>query len=201
VEAFGFGQATGIELDSEAAGDISSLSKKGDIWSATAAFGQGITVTPIQMVTAYAVIANGGKLVKPHVVKEIRRSDGTVVRTEPQVVRQVITKRASTLVGGMLVRVVENGHGKAAGVKGYYVAGKTGTAQLSKANGQGYEENAFIGSFVGYAPVDDPAFVMLTKIDRPKDVTFAESSAAPLFGEIASFLLQYLQIPPDRLVD
>jgi cell division protein FtsI/penicillin-binding protein 2 len=201
VEAFGFGAATGIELDSEAAGDISSISKKGDIWTATASFGQGITTTPIQMAAAYAALANGGKLVKPYVVKEIRRSDGMVVRTEPQVVRQVITKRASTLVGGMLVRVVENGHGKAAGVNGYYVAGKTGTAQISKANGQGYEENAFIGSFVGYAPVDDPAFVMLTKIDRPQDVIFAESSAAPLFGEIASFLLQYLQIPPDRPAD
>ena len=198
VENFGFGAPTGVEIDSEAPGNISSLAKNGDIWSATGSFGQGITATPIQMAAAYAAIANGGKLMKPYVVAEIRRADGSVQKTEPTVVRQVITKRAADLVSGMLVDVVENGHGKKAAVPGYYVAGKTGTAQIAKAGGQGYEQDAFIGSFVGFAPVDDPAFVMLVKIERPKDVQFAESSAAPLFGEIASFLLQYLQIPPDR---
>jgi len=198
VRDFGFGQPAGVELDSEAPGNISSLEKKGDIWSATASFGQGITVTPLQMATAFSVLANGGKLMKPYLVAEARQSDGTVTRTEPTVARQVITKRAATLVGGMLVRVVENGHGKRAGVPGYYVAGKTGTAQISRAGGQGYEKDAFIGSFVGFAPVDDPVFVMAVKIDRPQDVLFAESSAAPLFGDIAAFLLQYMQIPPDR---
>lgn len=198
VENFGFGQASGLQIDSEAAGNISSLRKTGDIWSATASFGQGITVTPIQIVAAYGALANGGKLMKPYIVKEVGTDSGAVTRTEPTVVRQVITKRASTLIGGMLVRVVENGHGKRAGVPGYYVAGKTGTAQISRGDGQGYEKDAYIGSFVGYAPVDDPAFVMLTKIDRPRDVQYAESSAAPLFGDIAGFLLQYMQIPPDR---
>lgn len=197
VRDFGFGQPTGIELDSEVDGNISSLDKKGDIWSATASFGQGITVTPLQMAAAFSALANGGKLMKPYVVAEVRQSDGTVTRTEPTVVRQVITKRAATLVGGMLVRVVENGHGKRAGVPGYYVAGKTGTAQISR-GGSGYEKDAFNGSFIGFAPVDDPAFVMAVKIERPQDVQFAESSAAPLFGDIASFLLQYMQIPSDR---
>ncbi len=198
VQDFGFGSPTGIEMDTEAAGDIEALRKKGDIWSATASFGQGITMTPLQLVNAYAAIANGGKLMKPYVVDSVKSADGTVEKTEPQVVRQVITKRAATLVGGMLVQVVENGHGKRAGVPGYYVAGKTGTAQIPRADGQGYEKDASIGSFAGYAPVDDPAFVMIVKIDRPRDVDWAESSAAPLFGDIAKFLLQYLQIPPDR---
>ncbi len=198
VQGFGFGSPTGIELDTEAAGDVEALRKKGDIWSATASFGQGITMTPLQLVNAYAAIANGGKLMKPYVVDSVKHADGTVEKTEPQVVRQVITKRAATLVGGMLVRVVENGHGKRAGVPGYYVAGKTGTAQIPRPDGQGYDKEASIGSFAGYAPVDDPAFVMIVRIDRPKDVDWAESSAAPLFGDIAKFLLQYLQIPPDR---
>lgn len=198
VESFGFGSPTGIELDTEAAGDVEALRKKGEIWSATASFGQGITATPIQIVTAFGAIANGGKLMAPHVVSEIRRDDGTVEKVEPKAVRQVITKRAAGLMGGMLVNVVERGHGKRAGVPGYYVAGKTGTAQVSRGDGLGYEKNAFIGSFVGYAPVDDPAFVMLVKIDRPRDVDWAESSAAPLFGDIAKFLLQYLEIPPER---
>lgn len=198
IEDFGFGSPTGIELDTEVAGDVESLRRKGEIWSATASFGQGITATPIQIVTAFGAIANGGKLMAPHVVSEIHRADGTVEKIEPKAVRQVITKRASALMGGMLVNVVERGHGKRAGVPGYYVAGKTGTAQVARADGQGYEAHAFIGSFVGYAPVDDPAFVMLVKIDRPRDVDWAESSAAPLFGDIAKFLLQYMEIPPDR---
>lgn len=197
VRDFGFGEPTGIELDTEVGGDISSLSKRGDIWSATASFGQGITVTPLQLVMAYGALANGGKLMRPYIVEEKRFDNGDVVRTEPTDVRQVVTKRTSTLVSGMLVRVVEDGHGKRAAVPGYYVAGKTGTAQIAKSSG-GYESDAFVGSFAGFAPVDDPAFVMAVKIDKPRGVQWAEATAAPLFGEIASFLLQYLQIPPER---
>ncbi|HTK04085.1 MAG TPA: penicillin-binding protein 2 [Candidatus Eisenbacteria bacterium] len=198
VENFGLGSPTGIELDTEASGDIDSLRKKGDIYSATGSFGQGITMTPLQLVAAYGAIANGGKLMKPYIVDSVRHPDGTDEKTEPVVVRQVITKRAAALVGGMLVRVVENGHGKKAAVPGYYVAGKTGTAQIPRSDGKGYEVGASIGSFAGYAPVDDPAFVMIVRLDRPRDVEWAESSAGPLFGDIAKFLLQYLQIPPDR---
>lgn len=198
VEDFGFGSRSGVELDTEAAGDVSSLARKGDIWSATASFGQGISVTPLQLASAYAVIANGGKLMKPTIVKEIRHPDGSITSVEPKVVRQVITKRSAALVGGMLVRVVENGHGKRAGVPGYYVAGKTGTAQVPRKDGQGYEKDLTIGSFAGFAPVDDPSFVMIVKIEHPRDVQWAEASAAPLFGEIAKFLLDYLQVPPTR---
>jgi len=198
VEAFGFGRVTGIGLDTEVAGDIDSLYKKGDIWSATASYGQGISVTPLQLVAAYGVLANGGKLMRPYIVDRVMRPDGTIEPTEPQVLRQVITKRAAALVGGMLVNVVENGHGKRAAVPGYWVAGKTGTAQIARRDGNGYEEDAFIGSFAGFAPIDDPAFVMLVRVDRPRDVQWAESTAAPLFGEIADFLLHYMEIPPER---
>lgn len=198
LEDFGFNSKTGIELDSEIAGNISSLMKRGDIYAATASFGQGISVTPIELVTAFGAIANGGKLMKPYIVDEIRKDNGFVQKTESRVVRQVISERASRLLGGMLVSVVDNGHGKRAGVAGYSVAGKTGTAQVPKQNGLGYETDVSIGSFVGYAPVDNPKFVMLVKIDKPKDVQWAESSAAPLFGEIAEFLLHYYKVPPDR---
>ncbi|OGL73638.1 hypothetical protein A3C96_03140 [Candidatus Uhrbacteria bacterium RIFCSPHIGHO2_02_FULL_60_10] len=198
AHAFGFGEKTGIDLDTEAAGDISSLARRGDIWLATASFGQGVSATPLQMAAAYAAIANGGKLMRPYAVAAVKHADGTVEKAEPEAVRQVIAKRAATLVGGMLVRVVEAGHGKRAGVPGYFVAGKTGTAQIPRADGQGYEEHASIGSFAGFAPVDRPAFVMVVKLDRPQDVEWAEASAAPLFGDIAKFLLQYMEIPPER---
>ncbi|MDZ4247777.1 MAG: penicillin-binding transpeptidase domain-containing protein, partial [Patescibacteria group bacterium] len=114
--------------------------------------------------------------------------------TKPKVVRRVISPRAASQITGMMVRVVEVGAGHAAGVPGYRVAGKTGTAQI--AAGGAYEQNATIGNFVGFAPADKPRFVMLVKVDRPKGVTFAEESAAPTFGEIAKFLLQYYNVPP-----
>jgi cell division protein FtsI/penicillin-binding protein 2 len=198
VRDFGFGQRSGLRIDSEAGGNISSLEKSGDIWSATASYGQGITVTPLQMATAFSAIANGGKLMRPYVVERITDNDGQQTVTEPEVIRQVITKRAAALVGGMMVRVVEDGHGTRAGVPGYWVAGKTGTAQIAKQQGAGYEEDSFVGSFAGFAPVDEPEFVMVVKIDRPQGVAWAESTAAPLFGEIAAFLLNYLEIPPNR---
>jgi cell division protein FtsI/penicillin-binding protein 2 len=124
-----------------------------------------------------------------------------VVKTEPQVVRQAIKPTAATTISAMLVSVVQNGHGKRAGVPGYFVAGKTGTAQMPKESGVGYDKNRTIGSFAGYAPATDPAFVMLVKIDVPRDVQAAESSAAPLFGELAEWLLSYLEIPPSLPVE
>lgn len=196
VKNFGFGSPTGLEVEAEDGGNIKSLDQKGEIFAATASFGQGISVTPLQLVTAVNAIANQGKLMRPYLVKEIQKSDGTVVKTQPKVVRQVISSRAANLLTGMMVSVVRNGHGKRAGVAGYYIAGKTGTAQVPKKEGKGYEENKNIGSFAGFAPVDNPRFTMLVKIDNPKDVVWAESSAAPLFGELAKFMLNYYEIPP-----
>ena len=187
---------TGIELDKEAAGDISSLKKKGEIWPATASFGQGIAITPIQMLNSFNAIINGGNLLRPYIVDK-KISDGKEKETKPQIIREVISSRSSILMRGMLASVVENGHGKKAGVAGYYVGGKTGTAQVHKKSG-GYEEGKSIGSFVGFAPVDNPVFSMLVKLDNPKGVEWAESSAAPVFGEIAKFLLQYYKVAPER---
>jgi cell division protein FtsI/penicillin-binding protein 2 len=197
VKRFGFGVASGIELPHEAAGNLSSLNKRGEIYPATASFGQGITATVLQLASAFAAIGNKGKLMQPYVVQEVQHADGRVEVTSPTFVRQVVTPEVARTLSAMLVSVVELGHGKRAGVPGYYVAGKTGTAQVSAAGG-GYDPNKTIGTFAGFGPVDSPKFAMVVRVSEPKDVVFAESSAAPVFGEVAKFLLQYYQVPPTR---
>ena len=198
IKNFGFGVKSGIELDTESPGNITPLDESGEIFAATASFGQGLTVTPLQMAAAYGAIANGGMLKRPFIVDEIRYSDGRMEKTHPTDVRRVIQPKTASLVGAMLVSVIEHGHGKRAGVPGYYIAGKTGTAQVPKKDGKGYEEDITIGSFAGFGPVEDPKFVMVVRIDHPRTVTWAESTAAPLFGEIAEFLLQYFEAVPTR---
>jgi len=195
LNALGFDAATGIELDGETPANVRPYRKWGEIDLATMSFGQGIAVTPIQLVAAVGAIANQGKLMKPHIVDKIIYSSGAV-SVDAQMVRQALKPQTAQLVSAMMVSVVERGHGQRAGVAGYRIAGKTGTAQIPK--GGGYEEGPTIGTFIGFGPVEDPKFVMLTRIDRPKDVQFAESSAAPLFGDIANFLLNYWQIPPEK---
>lgn len=202
LKQFGFGAQTGIGLTPESKGDVSALDKKGDVFSATASFGQGITVTPLQLVTAYGALANGGKLMKPYIVDEIDHPDGSVTKTKPQVVDQAVSARTAELVGGMLVSVVEFGLGKHAAVPGYWVAGKTGTAQVARTDGvAGYQKDVTIGSFAGFAPADNPRFVMLVEMVHPRDVQWAETSAAPIFGQMAKFMLTYLQVPPERPID
>lgn len=198
VKKFGFGKATGFELSGETPGNLANLNKKGDVFFATASFGQGIAVTPMQLIQAYTALANNGVMMKPYVVDKIVHANGDEESTKPAEIERVVDSRTSSTVSAMLVNVVENGHGKKAAVKGYYIAGKTGTAQVPYKNRAGYDPNKNIGSFIGYGPVDDPAFLMLVRINEPTDVRFAETTAAPAFSEIASFILNYLQIPPSR---
>jgi cell division protein FtsI/penicillin-binding protein 2 len=198
VKKFGFGKPTGINLPAEASGSIKNLIGGGDVHYATASFGQGITVTALQLAQAFQAIANQGKMMKPYLVQKIQYADGKEEEFGPQEVGQVISAKSSNTLAAMLVEVVENGHGKRAGVAGYYLAGKTGTAQVAKADGPGYDPDKTIGTFAGFGPVNDPAFVMVVKIVNPKTVRFAESTAAPVFGEMAKFLLNYFQIPPTR---
>ena len=197
VKNFGFGVREGLELETEMPGTIAALDLGQEIYSATASFGQGITATPLQMATAYAAIANDGVMMKPYIVEDVVKSDGTHEVREPEELRRVLQAKSARLIGAMLVSVIENGHGKRAGVDGYYIGGKTGTAQV--ASGGGYDADVTIGSFAGFGPVNAPKFAMVVRIDNPKDVKWAESTAAPLFGEIAKFLLQYFEIPPERL--
>ena len=195
VERYGFGEITGLELQTEVAGNISSIYSPAEIYMVTASFGQGITVTPIQMVSAFAAIANGGKLMKPYIVAEIHYPNGDVDVRQPTVIRQVLSSRGATLMNGMLTSVVTNGHASLARVDGYYIAGKTGTAQIAGAGGK-YLESATTHSFVGYAPADDPKVVVFVKLDRPQAL-YSASTAAPLFSEIVKFALNYYEIPPD----
>lgn len=197
VQKFGFGEKTGIELDTENPGDISPLAIGKDIYRATASYGQGITVTPLQLIMAFGAIANEGKLMKPYIVDERIKSNDYRQKTEPQVIRQVISPATARTLSAMLVSVIEKGHAYRAGVEGYYLAGKTGTAQVPRKDVPGYQSGVHIDSFVGYGPVSDPKFIILTKMNNPRDVQWAEGSVAPLVGEIAEFLLNYYQIPPD----
>ena len=197
VAKLGFGEKTEIDLAGETQGDISSLAKLKDIYSATSSYGQGITATPIQLITAFNTIANNGKLMKPYIVAEKLKANGTKEATEPIVIRQVYTPQTANTISAMLVNVVDNGHSKPAGIAGYYIGGKTGTAQIPDESGS-YSSYRHKDTFIGIAPISDPAFVMLTKIDEPQDVSWAEGSAAPLWKEIAEYILDYYQIPPDR---
>lgn len=196
---FGFGRPTGITLETEITGSIANLKpkpkQKSDLAMATGSFGQGFTATPLQILDAFAAIANKGKLMKPYIIDEIRHPDGRVEKTQPQFLRQVILEKTANTLSAMLASVVKYGHAKRAAVKGYYIAGKTGTAQTVDPNTGKWSENTANHTFVGFAPVDNPAFVMIIKLDKPQ-VTWAESSVVPLFGEIAQFLLNYLGIPP-----
>lgn len=197
VRRFGFGEITGVGLPGESSGNIKNLSNlKSDIQFFTASFGQGITVTPIQLASAFNALANRGVLMKPQIIEKKIYSNGSEEEIMPEEVRRVISEKASLQISNMLRSVVVNGHGKQAGVPGYAVAGKTGTAQVAKSNAKGYEDGMNIGSFVGYAPANDAKFTILVKLTNPKNVEWAESSAAPTFGELMKFLLEYYNIEP-----
>ncbi|MCF7795273.1 hypothetical protein K9M50_02860 [Patescibacteria group bacterium] len=198
LEDFGFGQKTGIELGSEAKGNMNNLLKDNikQIDAATTSFGQGISVSPLQLIMAYGAIANDGVLMKPYLVKEIKFSDDVIEKTQPRIIRRVISQKSASLVSGMLVNVIESGHASKAAVDGYYIGGKTGTAQVAEDGA--YSEDRFIHNFVGILPIDNPQFVVLTKLNDPKTVRYSADSAAPLFGKISDFLLKYYKVPQER---
>ncbi len=200
IKRFGFGKITGVQLEDEKTGKVLDWRRWSDALLATAAYGQGISSTPMQMVTAFASLGNGGKLVKPTIIESWVDSDGTEHPVHPQVLEQVITEEAAATVTAMLVRGMNEGFAKRAKVEGYRMAGKTGTSQIARPGG-GYEETGSgtsITSFAGYAPVDHPAFVMLVKFDRPRTVEYGSMTAAPVFKEIAAILFEYYGIPPDE---
>lgn len=195
VENFGFGTVTGIELAGERPGTIESLYKRGEIYSATASYGQGITATPIQLISAFGALARNGIFVKPTVIEKIIDSSGNVTRPEERDSREVVTSRAATLINSMMVTVIEEGHAKAAKVDGYVLAGKTGTAQIANVNQKGYSDK-YNHTFIGFGPIDNPKFVLLVKLNNPTSYPYAAGTAAPLFGQVAKFVLQYYNIPP-----
>ena len=197
VEKFGFAEKTGIDLKGEAKGNLSNLEKKGDVEYATASFGQGIAVTPLELISAFAAIANNGRLMKPYLVEKIIDNKDNKKTTQPEEIRQVISSDTASRLTAMLVSVVENGHAKRAGVPGYSVAAKTGTAQIPDFKSGGYSDET-IHTLAGFFPAFDARFVLLVKLEKPKGVRFAESTVAPVFSEIAKYVLDYYEIPPSK---
>jgi cell division protein FtsI/penicillin-binding protein 2 len=197
LRRFGLGERTGIELSGEAQGRILPPEEWSEARLATVAFGQGIATTPLQLITATAALINGGKLMRPYLVQEKRYPDGRVERTEPKMVRQVLKPEVADQLRAMLISVVEKGVGQLAKVPGYYVGGKTGTAQVPSPQG-GYEPDKKIISFVGFAPSHNPRFLVLIKLDNPAGLSFASGTAAPMFRRIMERLLQSAHIPPTR---
>ncbi len=197
MEGFGFGKKTDFDLCHESEGNISSLNDSNEIYLATASFGQGITVTSLQLVRAFAAIANEGKLVKPYIVDSIIDNEGKIImKTSPIVSGQVISAQTAKLLGSMMVSVVNSGHAKKAAVKGYLVAGKTGTAQVPDLEKGGYGDKT-IHTFAGFVPFNKPKFAMVIRLDNPSAVSFAADSTAPIFSKIAKFILDYYEVPPE----
>ena len=202
IKKFGFGDKTGIDLQ----GEISGLVKSPDRWSGTSigamAIGQEIAVTPLQVLRAYSAVANGGYLVTPHVVKEIRSPDGTIVsKVEPKTQRIISAETASVFRGILKTVTEQGGTATEAAVEGNDVAGKTGTAQLFDPKTKHYSKTRYIGSFVGFVPADNPRLAMIVVIKEPKGQIYGGIVAAPVFKDIANQALSYLTIPMDKAVD
>ena len=181
IDKFGFGEKTGIDLNGEATGIIFDLDKVGEVELATTAFGQGVSVTPIQQITAVSAAINGGKLYKPYIVKSLLEPEtNTPIKTNEKVlVRDVITSETSKKVALALESVVTNGSGRNAYIEGYRVGGKTGTAQ--KVKDGSYMHGNYILSFIGFMPADDPKVVVYVAIDNPKGVVqYGGTVAAPI---------------------
>lgn len=199
TKKFGFGVPTGIEQVGEVAGHINPSSKNSgnDVNYANMTFGQGLSVTMLQMTNAAAAIANGGRLYQPYLIDTTIDDNQHKTKTDARIVNQhVVSTEAAKQLTDMMIQVVEHGSGYQAKIKGYKVAGKTGTAQIPRPDGKGYEEGKNIGSFVGFAPAYDPRFVMMVRINEPKVPGFAESTTVPVFGHIAEWLLKYYAVAP-----
>jgi cell division protein FtsI (penicillin-binding protein 3) len=198
IQAFGFGQKTGLELPGEAVGIVRPAKKWPLIQLATVSFGQGISVTAMQLAQAYAVVANGGVLLQPHLVERVQSPDGTQrVLPRPAAVRVVSPPTAAAL-GAMLEGVVsDKGTGAKAEIPGVRVAGKTATAQKVDPALGGYAPDKFVANFAGYVPAEDPRFVIVVVVDEPsKAFHFGGLSAAPIFQKIATGALRQAGLLP-----
>ncbi|MCA9484645.1 MAG: penicillin-binding protein 2 [Nitrospina sp.] len=196
IKRFGFGTRSGVSLPGESSGMLRSVENWSGLSLASISFGHEISVTPLQMVTAMAAIANGGELVKPRLARGVWKDGKQVTHYPPQVVRRVISPTTSRKMIGMLKEVVRKGTGKKAAVKGFEVAGKTGTAQKIDPETHHYSSDNYIASFIGFVPAESPRLVILVMIDEPRDKYWGGEVAAPVFSEIARETLRYLNVPP-----
>jgi len=194
--AYGFGALTGIELPSEVKGLVRSPREWSMFSLASVSIGQELSVTPLQLANAFCALANGGLLMEPHIIKEIRDDQGNVVyQRQPKVIRQVASFETVRTLSDILVGVVERGTGKKAHIPGILIAGKTGTAQKSDPIQGGYKPNAYVASFAGFLPADDPKLVVLVILDEPKGLYYGGDVAAPVFKTIVTKILHTPSCP------
>lgn len=198
LDKFGFGKKTGIGIPGETSGKLANSDSWGPVELATISFGQGISVSALQLATAFSSIANKGYLMKPYIVKEIVDSKGNIIRRNlPEIKRRVISYDTAQMITDMLVEAVDNGTGKNAQVKLFKVAGKTGTAQVPDPKNGGYYSDKYISSFVGFAPINPPSITVVVVIENSKKGFYGGEVAAPVFREIVEKALYYLEINPD----
>jgi cell division protein FtsI/penicillin-binding protein 2 len=193
----GFGSKTGIDLPGESGGIFRPLSRWQPSSIGSIAMGQEVGVTPLQMATAYSVIANGGSWVKPHVVREMRSPDGSIMFQAKLESRPALKPQTVEKLRGMMEGVTLHGTARKAQIEGYTAAGKTGTAQKIDPKTHAYSATKYIGSFVGFAPVNNPAVVIIVVIDEPQGAYHGGDVAAPVFKEIAEQILPELSVTPD----
>ncbi|RJQ37952.1 penicillin-binding protein 2 [Candidatus Microgenomates bacterium] len=196
LDKFGIGSLTGIDLQGEVSLNLKPERNWYPIDLATASFGQGISVTPIELLTAFASIANEGKRMQPHVVSRIETEEGKVINIGPKVMNNPISAKTAKIMTEILVNAVDKGEAKWAKPKGYRIAGKTGTSQIPIAGH--YDPTKTIASFIGFAPADDPKFAMIVIVDRPTTSIYGADTAAPIFFDIAKEILAYYGIPPSE---
>jgi cell division protein FtsI (penicillin-binding protein 3) len=185
---FGFGKPTGVDLWGEDLGIVPAYKDWSGISIGNIPFGQGFTVTPLQLVSGYATLVNGGRRVTPHVAEQ---------EASPKQGPRVISNKTSAIVRGMLQGVVDDGSGHFAQISGYTVAGKTGTSQIVDPKTGTYGDQ-YVASFIGFAPATDPEYVMLVAVDDPQTSYWGELVAVPAFRQVMSFTLGYFNVPPDR---
>ena len=192
LKNFGFDSQTGINLIGETTGMLSKPDEFSGITKGVISFGQEIGVTAIQMVTAFSALINGGSLMRPYVVKKLVDSQGSVVdETEPLAIRQVISEQVSETMRDFLLDVVRRGTGKKVNIKDVLVGGKTGTAQKYNRETKRYKRNAFLASFIGFAPYNSPKYVLGVFIDEPKPVYYGGEVAAPIFSSIIQRIINF----------
>lgn len=198
-QSFGLGEKTGIDLPNEASGLVDNLKHNNDVEFVTAAFGQGIAISPIETIRAEATIANGGYMVTPHVVQKIKYRIGLDKNIEPDKGTRVIKEDTALAVTRMLINNVDTSllNGKSKNPR-YSVAAKTGTAQLVSKGNSGYSEDQYLHSFIGFFPAYDPKFIVFLYTVNPRGVNYASETLAKPFIDLSKYLINYYQIPPDR---
>lgn len=197
MAAFGFGSPTGVGLPGESRGQLRPPPRWSGLSLASMSLGQEVSVTALQIVSGFAAIANGGRMMQPHVVRAVVDESGREVRrVEPHAVRQVISPETAATLTEILIATVAQGTGQKAAIEGYTVAGKTGTAQKLEPGTRVYSRRPGVLSFVGFVPAEAPRLAMLVMLDEPKTVVWGSEAAAPVFAAVGSQVLRHLDVPP-----